>query len=137
MSTVPILIAEDDRKNIVIDRPAIVVGRSRRRSDIRIEDQSISAVHCEIEIGENCLQVRNRGRNGIRINGQKRDEGVLRDGDDFEIARMKYRVLMEAIQAIRTRRNYRAITTGSFVWLVSNLDRYRGLSCRSWFNEAS
>ncbi|MDG2359629.1 MAG: FHA domain-containing protein [Planctomycetaceae bacterium] len=120
-----------------MDRPAIVVGRSRRRSDIRIEDQSISAVHCEIEIGENCLQVRNRGRNGIRINGQKRDEGVLRDGDDFEIARMKYRVLMEAIQAIRTRRNYRAITTGSFVWLVSNLDRYRGLSCRSWFNEAS
>ena len=95
MSTVPILIAEDDRKNIVIDRPAIVVGRSRRRSDIRIEDRSISAVHCEIEIGENCLQVRNRGRNGIRINGQKRDEGVLRDGDDFEIARMKYRVLME------------------------------------------
>ncbi len=95
MSTVPILIAEGDRKNIVIDRPAIVVGRSRRRSDIRIEDQSISAVHCEIEIGENCLQVRNRGRNGIRINGQKRDEGVLRDGDDFEIARMKYRVLME------------------------------------------
>ena len=95
MSTVPILIAEDDRKNIVIDRPAIVVGRSRRRSDIRIEDGSISAVHCEIEIGENCLQVRNRGRNGIRINGQKRDEGVLRDGDDFEIARMKYRVLME------------------------------------------
>ena len=95
MSTVPILIAEDDRKNIVIDRPAIVVGRSRRRSDIRIDDRSISAVHCEIEIGENCLQVRNRGRNGIRINGQKRDEGVLRDGDDFEIARMKYRVLME------------------------------------------
>ena len=95
MSTVPILIAEDDRKNIVIDRPAIVVGRSRRRSDIRIDDRSISAVHCEIEIGENCLQVRNRGRNGIRINGHKRDEGVLRDGDDFEIARMKYRVLME------------------------------------------
>ena len=95
MSTVPILIADDDRKNIVIDRPAIVVGRSRRRSDIRIDDRSISAVHCEIEIGENCLQVRNRGRNGIRINGHKRDEGVLRDGDDFEIARMKYRVLME------------------------------------------
>lgn len=95
MSTVPILIAEDDRKNIVIDRPAIVVGRSRRRSDIRINDRSISAVHCEIEIGENCLQVRNRGRNGIRINGHKRDEGILRDGDDFEIARMKYRVLME------------------------------------------
>ena len=95
MSTVPILIAEDDRKNIVIDRPAIVVGRSRRRSDVRIDDRSISAVHCEIEIGENCLQVRNRGRNGIRINGQKSDEGVLRDGDVFEIARMKYRVLME------------------------------------------
>lgn len=95
MSTVPILIADDDRKNIVIDRPAIVVGRSRRRSDIRIDDRSISAVHCEIEIGENCLQVRNRGRNGIRINGQKSDKGVLRDGDVFEIARMKYRVLME------------------------------------------
>jgi hypothetical protein len=95
MSTVPILIAEDDRKNIVIDRPAIVVGRSRRRSDVRIDDRSISAVHCEIEIGENCLQVRNRGRNGIRINGQKSDEGVLRDGDVFEIARMKYRVLMD------------------------------------------
>ena len=95
MSTVPILIAEDDRKNIVIDRPAIVVGRSRRRSDIRIDDRSISAVHCEIEVGENCLQVRNRGRNGIRINGQKIDEGVLRDGDVFEIAKMKYRVLMD------------------------------------------
>jgi hypothetical protein len=95
MSTVPILIAEDDRKNIVIDRPAIVVGRSRRRSDVRIDDRSISAVHCEIEVGENCLQVRNRGRNGIRINGQKSDEGVLRDGDVLEIARMKYRVLMQ------------------------------------------
>ena len=95
MSTVPILIAEDDRKNIVIDRPAIVVGRSRRRSDVRIDDRSISAVHCEIEVGENCLQVRNRGRNGIRINGQKSDEGVLHDGDVFEIARMKYRVLIK------------------------------------------
>jgi hypothetical protein len=94
MSTVPILIAEDDRRNIVIDRPAIVVGRSRRRSDVRIDDRSISAVHCEIEIGENCLQVRNRGRNGIRINGRKSDEGVLHDGDVFEIARMKYRVLI-------------------------------------------
>ncbi len=95
MSTVPILIAEDDRRNIVIDRPAIVVGRSRRRSDVRINDRSISAVHCEIEIRENCLQVRNRGRNGIRINGQKSDEGVLHDGDVFEIARMKYRVLIK------------------------------------------
>lgn len=99
MSTVPILIAEDDRKNIVIDRPTMVVGRSRRRSDIRIDDRSISAVHCEIEIGENCLQVRNRGRNGIRINGQKSDKGVLRDGDVFEIARMKYRVLMQGDSA--------------------------------------
>lgn len=95
MPTVPILIAEDDRRNIVIDRPAIVVGRSRRRSDVRINDRSISAVHCEIAVGENCLQVRNRGRNGIRINGQKSDEGVLHDGDVFEIARMKYRVLIK------------------------------------------
>ncbi len=95
MSTVPILIAEDDHRSIVIDRPAIVVGRSRRRSDVRIDDRSISAVHCEIEVGENCLRVRNHGRNGIRINGQKQDEGVLRDGDVFEIARLKFRVLME------------------------------------------
>tara|TARA_R110002072_G_scaffold303123_1_gene494755 strand:+ start:208030 stop:209649 length:1620 start_codon:yes stop_codon:yes gene_type:complete len=95
MSTVPILIADDDCRNIVIDRPAIVVGRSRRRSDVRIDDRSISAVHCEIEVDENCLRVRNRGRNGIRINGQKRDEGVLYDGDVFEIARLKFRVLME------------------------------------------
>lgn len=95
MSTVPILIAEDDRRNIVIDRPAMVVGRSRRRSDVRINDRSISAVHCEIAVGENCLQVRNRGRNGIRINGQKSDQGVLHDGDVFEIARMKYRVLIK------------------------------------------
>lgn len=95
MPTVPILIAEDDRRNIVIDRPAIVVGRSRRRSDVRINDRSISAVHCEIAVGENYLQVRNRGRNGIRINGQKSDGGVLHDGDVFEIARMKYRVLIK------------------------------------------
>ena len=95
MPTVPILIAEDDRRNIVIDRPAIVVGRSRRRSDVRIDDRSISAVHCEIAVGENCLQVRNRGRNGIRINGKKSDEGVLHDGDVFEIARLKYRVLIK------------------------------------------
>ena len=95
MSTVPILIAEDDRRNIVIDRPAIVVGRSRRRSDVRIDDPSISAVHCEIEVGENCLRVRNRGRNGIRINGRKSDQGVLYDGDVFEIARLKYRVLIK------------------------------------------
>lgn len=95
MSTVPILIAQDNRRHIVIDRPAIVVGRSRRRSDVRIDDRSISSVHCEIEVGENCLRVRNRGHNGIRINGQKRDEGVLRDGDVFEIARLKFRVLME------------------------------------------
>ena len=95
MSTVPILIAENDRRNIVIDRPAIVVGRSRRRSDVRINDQSISAVHCEISIGENCLKVRNRGRNGIRINGRKSDDGILMDGDTLEIARLKYRVLMK------------------------------------------
>jgi predicted component of type VI protein secretion system len=94
MSTVPILIAEDDHKSIVIDRPAIVVGRSRRRADVCIDDRSISAVHCEIAVRENCLQVRNRGLNGIRINGRKSAEGVLQDGDILEIARLKYRVLM-------------------------------------------
>lgn len=94
MSTVPILIAQDDGQSIVIDRLAIVVGRSRRRSDVRINHESISAVHCEISIGESCLQIRNRGRNGIRINGQKTDEGVLLEGDTLEIARLKFRVLM-------------------------------------------
>lgn len=95
MSTVPVLIAEEGNESIVIDRPAIVVGRSRRRSDVRIDNRSISAVHCEIAIGENCLQIRNRGLNGIRINGQKSDTGILRDGDVLEIARLKYRVLMK------------------------------------------
>jgi hypothetical protein len=94
MSTVPILIAQDDGQSIVIDRPAIVVGRSRRRSDVRINHESISAVHCEICVGESCLQIRNRGRNGIRINGQKTDEGVLQEGDTLEIARLKFRVSM-------------------------------------------
>jgi hypothetical protein len=94
MSTVPILIAQDDGQSIVIDRPAIIVGRSRRRSDVRINHESISAVHCEICVGESCLQIRNRGRNGIRINGQKTDEGVLQEGDTLEIARLKFRVLM-------------------------------------------
>lgn len=95
MSTVPVLIAEEGNESIIIDRPAIVVGRSRRRSDVRIDDRSISAVHCEIAIGENCLQIRNRGLNGIRINGRKSDTGILRDGDVLEIARLKYRVLMK------------------------------------------
>lgn len=95
MSTVPVLIAEDGNESIVIDRPAIVVGRSRRRSDVRIDNRSISAVHCEIAVGENCLQIRNRGLNGIRINGRKSDRGILRDGDVLEIARLKYRVLMK------------------------------------------
>lgn len=95
MPTVPVLIAEEGVANIVIDRPAIVIGRSRRRSDVRIDNRSISAVHCEITVGENCLQIRNRGLNGIRINGRKSDSGILRDGDVLEIARLKFRVLMK------------------------------------------
>lgn len=92
MTTFPILISEDTEQDIVVDRPALLVGRSRRRSDIRINDRTVSSVHCEISLGENCLKVRNQGRNGIRLNGQKVDDGVLLDGDTLEIANFRFRL---------------------------------------------
>ncbi|MDA0282642.1 MAG: FHA domain-containing protein, partial [Planctomycetota bacterium] len=94
MSTVPILIAVDDGQSILLDRPSIVVGRSRRRADIRINEESISAVHCEISVGEDCLQIRNLGRNAVRINGRKIDDGVLLEGDLLQIVHRKFRLTM-------------------------------------------
>lgn len=90
--SVPTLVALDDGHTIPIDQPVLLIGRSKRRAHLRINDPYVSSVHCEIHAEDGSLHVRDCSRHGTRINGRLIEEAELLEGDILQIVKHRYRV---------------------------------------------
>lgn len=94
---VPMLVALDDGHTVPIDQPVILIGRSKRRAHVRIDDPYVSSVHCEIHSEDDgTLHVRDRSRHGTRINGRIVEEAELLEGDILQIIKHRFRIEMGA-----------------------------------------
>src|SRR5688572_9918234 len=94
------LIALTDGPNILLDKPILLLGR-HPECDIQIDSRKISRRHCCIAQIENYLIIRDLGStNGIRINGQRVQEGKLRGDDELTIGNSRYRVQWETVAPI-------------------------------------
>jgi hypothetical protein len=91
----PALIRIDGSEKIVIDRPSIVVGRSRKRADFQIDDPTVSSVHCELKTDPSGLTIRDLSRHGTLVNGRKVDSAKLHEGDIVEIVGFRFHVVFD------------------------------------------
>ena len=85
------LVSVDDGPDIVLDRAMVVVGR-HRSCDTRLSSLRVSRQHCCVTQENGEVLVRDLGSaNGIRINGQRVQQGRLRHGDELTIAHIRFR----------------------------------------------
>ena len=86
------LICLDGHADISLDRASVVVGR-HRWCDVRIASPRVSRRHCCLALDRGGVLVRDLGStNGTWINGLRIEEGVLRPGDELEIAHCRYQL---------------------------------------------
>lgn len=86
------LVALDEGPDILVNRAVVVVGR-HPQCDARLDSIRISRRHCCMTPDNGELVVRDLGStNGIRINGQRVEEGRLRSGDELSIAHIRFRL---------------------------------------------
>src|SRR5690242_15088205 len=93
----PQLLALTDGPSILLDKPILLLGR-HEECDIQLISRKVSRRHCCIaQVGEH-LVVRDLGStNGIRINGTRVLEGVLKPGDELTIGNYRYEVRWDAL----------------------------------------
>jgi pSer/pThr/pTyr-binding forkhead associated (FHA) protein len=78
--------------SIVLDKPILVVGR-HPDCDVMIDSKKVSRRHCCLAMVNGTLVVRDLGStNGVRINGQRVDEGRVKIGDEVTIANISYKL---------------------------------------------
>ena len=88
----PQLVALSEGPNLPIDRPILLIGR-HQECDVQIPSRKISRKHCCIAQVADYLVVRDLfSTNGVRINGDRVPEGVLKHGDELTIGTVRYRV---------------------------------------------
>ncbi|QDV35851.1 FHA domain-containing protein [Tautonia plasticadhaerens] len=86
------LVALDEGPDITIDRAMLIVGR-HPQCDARLDSIRVSRRHCCMMQDKENVVVRDLGStNGIRINGQRVEEGKLRPGDELSIAHIRFRM---------------------------------------------
>lgn len=88
----PQLVSLGEGPNLVLDKPIILVGR-HQECDVQIPSRKISRKHCCIAQVADYVVVKDlQSTNGVRVNGERMPEGVLRHGDELTIGNMKYRL---------------------------------------------
>jgi hypothetical protein len=86
------LVALDEGPDIPVDRKMVVIGR-HPHCDARLDSIRVSRRHCCMVQDNTEVIVRDLGStNGIRINGQRVEEGRLRPGDELSIAHIRFRL---------------------------------------------
>jgi predicted component of type VI protein secretion system len=92
----PVLVALTEGPNIQLDKPVLLVGR-HQECDVLIPSRKISRRHCCVAQVHDAVGVKDLfSTNGVRINGVRVQEGVLRDGDELTIANYRYKIEMQA-----------------------------------------
>ena len=90
----PTLVALTEGPNIQLDKPVILVGR-HQECDVLIPSRKISRRHCCIAQVNDTVGVKDLfSTNGVRINGARVQEGILRHGDELTIGNYRYRIEM-------------------------------------------
>jgi predicted component of type VI protein secretion system len=89
------LLSLADGPSLLLDKPILLVGR-HEECDIQLNSRKISRKHCVIaQVGDK-LVVRDLGStNGVRVNGARVDDGILRTGDELTIGNYRYQVHVE------------------------------------------
>jgi adenylate cyclase len=89
------LVAMGGGDNIPLLRPVLKVGR-RGSCDIRLHFPNISGMHCELTFREGYWYVRDLGStNGVKVNGTRVIEKMLRDTDQVAIGKRVYTIHYE------------------------------------------
>lgn len=91
------LLSLTEGPNILLDKPILLLGR-HPECDVQIDSRKISRRHCCIAQVSDYLVVRDLGStNGVRINGERVNEGKLAPGDELIIGTFRYRVVWDSI----------------------------------------
>lgn len=86
------LVALTDGPDLIVDKPVMLLGR-HAECDVQLHSGKVSRRHCVIAVVNEALVIRDLGStNGVRINGERKIEGVLNDGDEVAIGNFCYRV---------------------------------------------
>jgi adenylate cyclase len=86
------LVAVGGGDNIPLLRPKLSVGR-RPSCDICLRFPNISGAHCEFTFREGYWYVRDMGStNGVKVNGSRVIEKMLRDTDEVSIGKRVYAI---------------------------------------------
>jgi pSer/pThr/pTyr-binding forkhead associated (FHA) protein len=86
------LLSLTDGPSILIDKPILLFGR-HQECDVLLNSKKISRKHCALAQVEGYLVIRDLGStNGIKINGERMNEGRLYPGDELQIGNFKYQV---------------------------------------------
>jgi predicted component of type VI protein secretion system len=89
----PQLVALTEGPNIPLDKPIVLMGR-HQECDVQLGSRKVSRKHCCMAQVNDYLVIRDLGStNGIRINGVRVLEGVLRPGDELTIGNQRYQVM--------------------------------------------
>ena len=81
-----VLLAKDGNRRVFpLPSSVTVIGR-RKNCDLRIPLESVSRRHCQLDVVDKTLKLRDLGsRNGTFLNGKRIEEQVLKPGDSIKI----------------------------------------------------
>jgi pSer/pThr/pTyr-binding forkhead associated (FHA) protein len=78
--------------SIPLQREHLTVGR-RNSCDIYLPFHTVSGLHCELAFRDGYWFIRDLGStNGVKVNGQRLQQKVLRPGDEVSIAKRKFTI---------------------------------------------
>lgn len=81
-----VLLAKNGEKKVFPLPSAVTVVGRRKNCDLRIPLESVSRRHCQFNLEEETLKLRDLGsRNGTFLNGKRIEEQVLKPGDSIRI----------------------------------------------------
>ena len=90
--SLPTLVRIDSGEKILLDRPVMMIGRSRSRADYQIDDPSVSSVHCELQSSAGGLRVKDLSQQGTLVNGRRIKSTNLKEGDILELVDYRFHV---------------------------------------------